>query len=93
MVGVPIAIIAPPFFLISSVWLFVGVAKATFELTPRNNPTLLQQLTRCSYSNGKIHLTGALRVEGVNAIAIRAEQFAVYSEVLTFRYRVPKTAR
>jgi hypothetical protein len=30
MVGVPIAIIAPPFFLISSVWLFVGVAKAMF---------------------------------------------------------------
>ena len=80
MVGMLIAIVAPPFFLVSSVWLLVGATFATAKVLPRETTTLFQQLTQCSYSSGKIHLTGALRLEGPSAVAVSPDQFAVLLE-------------
>lgn len=74
-VGLVVLLIAPPFFLNAVLEVFVVIMTSSW-LAP-NRPSLVQQFMRCGYSSGHIRMTGLLKLENADMLAVSPHQFAI----------------
>jgi hypothetical protein len=77
LVGLPAAFCAPAVFLIGTFWLLAVIYGFSDWLSPAREIQLRQQSMRCKFFDGKTRLSGFLKLDGGEALAVNPQDFAI----------------